>query len=57
MPKKTKTRKEHHVVPNTKGGWDIKKAGGTINAKTHLHTSPYRRFKKPINTKTPLILC
>jgi len=26
MPKKT--RKEHHVVPNSQGGWDIKKAGG-----------------------------
>ena len=35
MPKKT--RKEHHVVPNSEGGWDIKKAGGERAIK-HLPT-------------------
>jgi len=33
MPKKTKTRKEHHVVPNSQGGWDIKKPGGKKSIK------------------------
>lgn len=23
------SRKEHHVVPNSKGGWDVKKGGAT----------------------------
>ena len=32
-----KTRKEHHVVPNSEGGWDIKKAGGEKSIK-HLPT-------------------
>ena len=26
-------RKEHHVVPNSKGGWDIKKGGGVRSIK------------------------
>ena len=29
MPK----RKEHHVVPNGEGGWDIKKGGGLRSIK------------------------
>ena len=28
-----KPRKEHHVVPSPKGGWDIKKAGGERSIK------------------------
>ena len=26
-------RKTHHVVPNPKGGWDVKKGGGTRSIK------------------------
>jgi hypothetical protein len=26
-------RKEHHVVPNPDGGWDIKKGGGSKSIK------------------------
>ncbi len=27
------TRKTHHVVPNPKGGWDVKKGGGEKSIK------------------------
>lgn len=30
-------RKEHHVVPNPKGGWDVKK-NGSDNASVHKDT-------------------
>lgn len=30
-------RKEHHVVPNSNGGWDVKKSGGK-RASTHTNT-------------------
>lgn len=31
------TRKTHHVVPNPKGGWDVKK-GGAVRASVHRET-------------------
>lgn len=31
------TRKSHHVVPNPKGGWDVKK-GGAGRASIHRET-------------------
>ena len=30
-------RKEHHVVPNSKGGWDVKRNGGE-RASVHTET-------------------
>lgn len=34
MPKGPKT---HHVVPNARGGWDVKR-GGAIRASSHFDT-------------------
>jgi Uncharacterized protein conserved in bacteria (DUF2188) len=31
------TRKSHHVVPNSQGGWDVKK-GGAERASIHRNT-------------------
>lgn len=36
-------RKEHHVVPNPKGGWDIKKGGGK---------RAMRRFDRKVDVET-----
>lgn len=30
-------RKEHHIVPNSRGGWDVKRSGGE-RASTHTET-------------------
>jgi Uncharacterized protein conserved in bacteria (DUF2188) len=46
------TGKTHHVVPNPKGGWSVKKGGATKASRTFLEKQSAVNYAKKVSKKS-----
>lgn len=44
-------RKEHHIVPNPKGGWDVKKSGGEKSIKHFAKKKEAVAFGREVSSR------